>query len=382
MIYISPLDGLTAPRVIANAAPGEDQLGYVEVNTEEDIRTDLTLDLNRAMRNWQPDVEIRPWPWPFPRQCYLDFSMRYNGFNIQLWQWDDATGDCAELPAGQATIQPSPDVLTRAGQRALRKANVAEIQAIPVEGFATTTRLGITNEGGGTALKEPLVWLYHGQQDQCYFFVLPDNDIFTPFDLTHPERYAAWNANGQAVDVASFCYVKEGQIVELILRPRRWRWIVELIAHFEYEDWWGAAPSDEYFVSAFFMRPPFNPYRFIQADTDPSTWEFPDSFGNLVGYDTAIDNAWDLSWHSEDLRNQILDQQFFDMCEAYVFLGNDPPTITIQAYPPRRGDIVCGIAKFDQASGQRDVVWLIQNSDASLVYPQRTVGMFYSTWEA
>jgi hypothetical protein len=382
VIYISPLDGLTRPLVKVNAAPGEDELTYIEVDTEEDIRTDLSLDMNRAMKDWQPDLDLKPWPWPLPRQVYLDFSIRYQWFNIQLWQWDYVTNLSAQLAAGQATVQDNSDVLARSGQRALRKANVGEIQAIPAPGFSTATRLGIRNEGGGTILKEPLVWLYHGQQDQRYYLVLPDNELFTPFDLTEPARYAALDANGEAVDVASFCYVKEGQVLELILRPRRWKWIVQLIAHFEYEDWFGSAPSDEYFVSTFFMRPPFNPYRFDQANANPATWDFPDSFGNLVGYDVAIDNAWDLSWHSRDLRRQILDQQFFDMCEAYVFLGNDPPTITIQALPPRIGEVVCGIAKFDQASGSRDVVWLVQNSDASLVYPQHTVGMFYSMWEA
>ena len=62
MIYAEARDALTRPLVTVGKVPGMDELTWVEVDTEEDIRTDLTAPMNAAMMAAAPELTIAPWP--------------------------------------------------------------------------------------------------------------------------------------------------------------------------------------------------------------------------------------------------------------------------------------------------------------------------------
>jgi hypothetical protein len=383
MIYAEARDAMTRPLVTVAKVPGEDELTWVETDTEEDIRTDLSHEMNAAMMATQPELTIAPWPLPVPRQAPVDLTMRYQWLAFHLHEYDQAHEAWAPVPGGTATIRSTYDRLDRDQVAMTKMRSPHEVRALKSDP-ENWIRLPFVNEAAGTDMKDPIAMIWNGLQNARFTLELPDNDVFEPFDLTHPERYSFVGDGGKAIESGQAwgAFGDRARVV-LYLRPRRWRWVVTVLAHFEFVTWFEEVPNDEMFVCAFFRRPPFYPYRHnIAVSAQPDQYNTPDYFGNLRSYDQGISSAWDLSWHSIELRRQILDQQWFSMCEAYVFLGNEPPDIAIQAYPPRMGEIVVGIGFVDEATGRESRAWAVQATDASAIYPQRTVVQVITYWDA
>jgi len=134
----------------------------------------------------------------------------------------------------------------------------------------------------------------------------------------------------------------------------------------------------------FYLRPPFYPMRHNIGETAQSySYEVFNFYGQPRSLDIGLTSAWDLSWHSRELRRQILDQQWFTLCEYYVFTGNEDPDLALVAMPPRVGEIVAGIGFVDEASSRESRIWAKQKTDLSGVYPQRTIGQFLlAGWQA
>lgn len=383
MIYAEARDAMTRPLVTVAKVPGEDELTWVETDTEEDIRTDRSREMNAAMMAAQPELTIAPWPLPVPRQAPVDLTMRYAGVAFHLHEYDQAHERWAPVPAGVATIQNTYDRFEpnqRAMTKMLSPQEVRKFKPNPEKWI----RLPFVNEAAGTDMKDPIAMIWNGLQNARFTIELPDNDVFEPFDLTHPDRYSFVGDGGKAIENGAMwgAFGDRARVV-LYLRPRRWRWVVTVLAHFEFVTWFEEVPNDEMFVSAFYRRPPFYPYRHnIAVSAQPDQYQTPNYFGDLRSYDQGISSAWDLSWHSIELRRQILDQQWFSMCECYIFLGNELPDIAIQAYPPRMGEIVVGIGFVDEATGRESRAWAVQAVDASAIYPQRTVVQVITYWDA
>ena len=459
MIFAEARDALTRAVVSREDVPGEDRVVYREADTEEDIRTDLSQEMNAAMVATQPPLDIAPWPLPIPRQAPVDYTTRYSGFLVRLYQLDQVHEAWAAVPGGVAIIDDTGDRLDRDHQNMSRQLSPAEIREVAPDP-TQWIRLPFDNETGGTRLKDPLWMRWQGLQGARFTFELPDSDIFTPFNLAHPERttltatiaidtrqktipveyspqqywkaggrgwvsagpttdkftvvnctstnsievvfdevhqparvysagspvfgspYEVVDDNGAPLDPEYWMQFGDRSRLVLYLRPRRWKWIVIVFCYFEYDDWWGSAPSYETFISTMFLRPPFHPYRHNLAVTaQPDQYNMLNWEGQPRAYDYGIESAWDLSWHSRDLRQQILDQQWFSLCEAYVFTGNEPPDIAIQAFPPRPGEIVMGIGRVDEITGAESRVWARVATDLGGVYPQRTVGQFLAYWD-
>jgi hypothetical protein len=387
VIYLELRDAGTKPVPQYDQVPGLDWLRWIEVDYEEDIRTNLLNEENVAMRAWKPYLDIRQWPAKVPRHAPADYTMRYDGFNFRLHHYVDYAGDYAEVPGHRSYIDSTFMPLDRDHENMSCEASRQDVQDL--EGLFTfdkrPIRLPYDNEVFGTRLKDPLVAFHIGQVGPSYVLELPDNDLFEPFDLTHPERYYVVDEDGEVIENgADWLLTANNEFRVLYMRPRRWRWIVTVLAHYEYADWWGSSPSDEMFISAFFNRPPFYPIRHnIGVTAKMASYdEFTNWIGEPRSYDEGLSSSWDLSWHSQDLREQILDQQWWSMCEAYIFIGNEPPDCSIIAHPPRVGEVVAGFGIVDNLSGHEETVWVVQATDASQVYPQRTIGQFLFFWDA
>lgn len=381
MIYAEARDALTWPLVTVAKVPGMDELTWIEVDTEEDIRTDLTMQINAAMMAAAPELTVAPWPLPVSPQAPLDLTMRYEWLAFHLMEWDTVHEVWADVPAGVATILSAPD-RTDPTQRAMTKMqSPAEIRAQNVEP-QKWIRLPYVNETGGTALKDPVAMVWNGLQAARFTITLPDQDLFEPVDLTHPERYSFIGDDGKGIeDGGMFAGFGDRARITLYLRARRWKWTVIVQCLFEYIDWWGDAPNVEYFVSTFSRRPPFYPVRHNLAVTNqPDQYNLINYAGDYRTYDAGIDSAWNLCWHSRDLRSQIIAAQWYNLCEAYIFVSNEPPDIAIQAQPPKLGEVVMGIGFVDEASGRESRVWLQVAADQSTTYPLRTVGQFLADW--
>lgn len=390
MIYLELRDAGTKPVVIESLVPGLDEVRWIEADYEEDIRVSLMLEENAAMRAVKPYLTIRQWPELMPRHAPLDYTMRYDGlqFNLHHFITYMEHEPTAEVPGHTALIDSTFIPLDRDHENLSVEADAEDVLALQGQGFvfkSVPIRLPLPNEVFGTRLKDPAVVFHDGLAGPAFVLELPDNDYFEPFDLRYPERYVVVDEDGEPIkDGADWLRIHAREMRVVYLRPRRWRWIVTILAHYEYIDWWGSAPSDEMFVSAYFNRPPFYPYRHNIGVTAKETSydEFTNWMGEPRSYDEGLSQSWDLCWHSQEMRRQILDQQWWSMCEAYVFLGNEPPDCTIKAYPPRQGETVVGFGIVDRASGHEETVWVNQLADATELYPQRVIGQFLFYWDA
>ncbi len=385
MIFAEVRDGLTRALVTRGAQPGMDSLLWTETDTEEDIRTTLLDQENADMRAGGTALQIAPWPLDVSPQAPVDLTQRYKGLLFRLHELDRVADEWCPVPGGVAVIDdpddPAVDRFDRDHQNMSRMLRPDEVRAT-AEDPTKWIRLPFANETNGTVLKEPLWMSWHGLQGPRFTIELPDNDIFTPTDLRHPERYSWVDDDGKAVENGEqWAGFGDRSRLVLYLRPRRWRWIVTVYCIFEYDDWWGSSYNYEWFISVFYLRPPFYPYRHdIALTAQPDHYTSENFLGEPRSYDAGIESAWDLSWHSRDLRRQILDQQWYSLCEAYTFVDNYPPDIAIQAYPPRFGEIVFGIGFMDEATGHESRIWAQVSGDLSTVYPQRTVGQFIADW--
>ena len=382
MIYAEARDALTRPVVISGLVPGMDELTWVEPDTEEDIRTDLSGELNADMMATGPDLTIAPWPLPVPRQAPVDLTERYGSLAFHLHEYDQAHETWAPVPAGTAMMRTAWDLLDRDQVAMTKMRSPQEVRDLKPDP-ENWIRLPFRNETGGTDLKDPIAMIWNGLQNARFTLELPDNDVFEPFDLTHPERYAFVGDGGVALDHGERwgAFGDRARVV-LYLRPRRWRWVVTVLCHYEFVTWFEEVPDDEMFVEVFYRRPPFYPTRHdIASSAQPGAYNLYDWAGNLRSYDDGISSGWDLSWHSIDLRNQIIEQQWYSLCEAYIFLSNEMPDIAIEAYPPRPGDVILGIGFVDEATGRESRAWVVQAVDASGIYPHRTVVQVVTDWE-
>lgn len=386
MIFANARDGGTRPLIARGYVPGEDRLTYVEADFEYDVFTMWLRSLmNKAMQECDPPLDVAPWPDELPAQAPLDMTQRYQGLQFTLNQYDQ-TRDVwnALVPGGIARYDETPERDDRDHENMSRCRNPQEMQDDPSLDRTKWIRLPFVNEQFATVMKEEAWWRWEGLQNGLFTVTLPDNDYFEPFDLTHPERYRVVDDDGiPAENPDDFLYFADGARMTFILRPRRWRWIVTVIAHYCYYSGFEEVPNDEVFLTAYFQRPPFYPSRQELVITAlPESYWAMNYYGEPRSVDNGLSDSWRLTWHQEQIRQQIMSQQWFSLCIVYVYESAEDPDCAIVAYPPAVDDIVLGIVRTDNVTGRESRVWVMQKADVSDVYPQRTIGQFILTnWQ-
>ena len=385
MIWAELRDGGTAARISRGTAPGMDSLTwhplreYEEASPGEHDRVDVQ---NAGMVATDPET-VAPWPLDVPHQAPVDVTPRYDGLTFVLHELNapSTTEPYGPLPGGAAAFTSTPLPTIRQQAAIGRLATMAELQALPTGG-TDYIRQPYGNESGNCALVEPALLRWTGGKNQRFAVELEDNDLFTPFDLSDPDRYLWVDDDLKPVEHGEqFARVGDRSYLILYLRPRRWRWFVRVIAHYLYISWFEEVPNDEIFLEVYFDRPPFYPFRHDVLHTaDDLTW-WHEWEGEMLAFDAGVEYAWNHSLAADDMRDQILDQQWYSLCIVYVLIGVEPAAITLARMPPRMGDIVAGVGRRDKLSGVETRIWAVQKNDDDGTYPQQPIGKFWSDFD-
>lgn len=379
MIYGQAYDAgtiLTRDRVADR--PGMEAIYYREADLEENIGESKTANINAAMKD-ADRLELRPWPASFPRHAWVDWTPRYEaegdtGLRLELHTLDALGNDTHPAPAGAAAFTQAPrELLDPSSGRICRALSWREVQT---RHGSEWLRLDTKNETGGTRLKEPIALNFSRLRGAGFRLVLPDNSLFSPFDLRYPERYIVTNDAGQVVTGEHWLNLSPRGLYRFYLRPRRWRYVAIVIAHYWIVSGFESFPADEVFTRSHFDRPPFYPYRH-----DVNTSRLLDYYQNFYGepraYDAGIDWQWNHSRNAAALRHEIIEGQIYTLCWAKIFTGNEDADVTLWRYPPRAGDVVLGIGRVDASTGSESRLWIHQRDDGTAQYPMTLVGQFY-----
>ena len=76
------------------------------------------------------------------------------------------------------------------------------------------------------------------------------------------------------------------------------------------------------------------------------------------------------------MRHEIVQQQWWSPCAAYVLMDVEGAVLVIDAVAPQPGETVLGIEREDLVSGRASRVWAVQQADVSSVYPTQAVGTY------
>jgi len=368
MIYGRLYDGGTDLRTLPADVPGLDTAWWVGSGWEQSIFEwgHHTADLNARMASLEPLI-VRTWPEKMPRKMWVDATPRYrwnslDGLRFNLHQVDRITDDHPPLPAGDPVLRADPSELLRPEDgRLLRELDWREIRdqaEDPTEWY----RLDTLNEAGGTKLKEPLALRVRGTRGPLAL-ELPDQSLFAPFDLSHPERYRVFDEEGNELSAAAM-YLNPRSVSSLYLRPRWWRFYVVVYAIFWYISIFELLPVRYVFPKAWYDRPPVYPIRHNILEAAPATT------------DPGVLFQFEHSKAAAELTDEIFDAQHFGLCEAWIFGYIELVQMWIERAAPRRGETVLGIGRIDQATGRERRVWVRPRAHQDSIYPQTDVAFF------
>jgi len=207
-----------------------------------------------------------------------------------------------------------------------------------------------------------------------------DSILFAPFDFRHPEWYRCFSEDGtELTNTAQWLELRPDMDYVIHLRPRWWRVTVFLLAHFAYISLWGFQLNDEFFVHVFFDRPPVYPYRtdVIHSKQEQGTENWN---GDMRSYDIGLDYWWEQTTAAANLAREVLDQQYSWYCVVYMFLSNEDPDLFMEAWPPRKEEIVCVIEHVDKITGKTQPVIVRQHVNLDHEYPHFQWGAFLARW--
>jgi len=402
MIAARLLDALTRI-IVSRQTQGMDTAWWIEVDCEEDIEGERINSVNRAMADVR-EVTVAPWPVPIPTKAPVDASDRIDQMALHAGAWDiltgrSETGESARLVVD--AVNPSPlaalsSTIARPVTGGLTPAETRESVAAgeSAADAARWTRLPFRNEGlGGTDLGDPAwaIWETIPTGGGLALVVPHEQDHFAPLDLTHPERYfLSLEDPGRSdgltplsppADPADQVLLEDGGAYVLYLRPRRWRWFVVVIAHFLYVDPFFEWENDEIFLAVFWDRPPFWPVRHdVTYTRRPENYNLYNYYGEPRSYDLGIESKWRNSAAAARMAAEIIAQQWWFVCNAYIFIGNEMPDILIESDTPLEREAVLGIGRVDAATGAECRLWVQQKVDLSWRYPRQAIGQFLANW--
>lgn len=370
------------------SVPGMDSMYYNELDMEEDNTNPRPHEINEGIRD-AGEFDLRPWPVPFQNQCWIDNSPRYqfdglDGFQLLLHRYDRTTGETPIVPAGETTLDldAAKQVDNESAARLVRKLTWEETQARetnPTEWI----RLDLINRASaGTDLRNPLFANWRGLAGTEFRVCVPDNVLFAPFDLSHSERYDVLDDDGDKLpddQVEHRITLHAGGRYRLYFRPRKWRYVAFVVAHYIHATAFEYFVAQEFFTRAHTHRPPFYPIRHDLIRTT-KTQSLPDYFGNYHSYDEGINWQWEHSRSAAALAHEIIDGQYWTKLVVKIFAGNEAPIVTISNRPADAGDIVFGIGRVDNYTGRETRTWIAQREDLTHLYPWTVLGSYFVPW--
>ena len=387
MISAQIIDAGTVPvrDPLANV-PGMDSFYWNEGDFETD-NIDRRQEETNAIVRAAGDLAIAPWPSPLTNQAPIDKTERYEargdeGFLLNLYRHDLLTGQNPPAPAGEARLDLDDAATVDPNDARLTREYTWREQQEKADDPTQWIRLDSKNVTGGTRLKEPLAMAWRGLNGAEYLIEIPDQSLIAPVDLRFPERYYATTDDGIRLDQAEgerAMALQAGGRYRLYLRPRRWRYVATVIAHYLYISPFEVVPIDEFFIRAHTHRPPFYPYRHNLLETSQNP-DVPNFYGDLRSYDEGVNWQWVHSRSANALSSEIINGQFYTLCLVKLFIGNEDPDVSITRYPPEAGDVVLGIGRIDQASGREVRTWIVQNQDLTHVYPWTLISENLVPW--
>lgn len=394
MLTLLPRDGASAAVLAASGLPGCSDGYYRDLDWEEDQFDDRRHDQNASMRG-AAQWTLTPWPEPMPPRIWVDWCSRYerdgnDGLAFTLHHRDTVVDDSTQcpVPAGEAGVSLSPDEWTTPEQGRARKqlhwTEVQERQGID------WYRMEFRNERGAPSVNEPLSLVFRGLRGGAYRLELEDQSLFTPFDLSlGADYYRACDADGNTLTVEEtrrWLDLTERGVWAIYLRPRRWRWVARVLAHFVFITAFEIVQNDEWFLRSWYDTPPRYPYRHDVIETT-KTADMPGYLGDQFSYDYAIDWAFDHARNAADLRTEIVSQQYsINMCSAYLLTGTEYPELALWRAAPRVGEYVCGLARIDTATGaEGPIVWMRMDRLPTGRWPLTLIGEYliltWNVWE-
>jgi len=366
--------------------PGMDRAYYNEEDFEEDNTNPRPNEINDLILGTD-EIELQPWPAKFSNRCWIDNTSRYetdglSGLQLNLHRFDRLTEETPFVPAGEWDLDlGEPQQTDRELGRIVRELTWTEVQE-RAENPAEWLRLDLINRAtAGTALKDPLFANWEGLRGNEFRLELPDNILFAPFDLTEEDRYRVLDENGDRVDPdlsPHLLNLYNGGNYRIYLRPRKWRYVATLVAHYWYISGFEYFRAQEIFTRAHTHRPPFYPIRHNLIQTT-KTADLPDYFGNKHSWDTGINWQWEHSRSAAALSREVIEGQYWTKLVVKIFGGNAPPWVTISTRPPDPGDIVLGIGRID-SSGRESRYWIQQTQDLTSFYPWEVLGSYLVPW--
>ena len=369
------------------AVPGMDRVYYNESDFETDGVDNRSTEINELVRTVN-DFELAPWPEKFSGKCYIDRTSRYQsdaaltGLGLNFHRYERLRDESHPLAAGEWTLDLAEDgTLDRTAGRVVRALTWEEVQdraANPTEWL----RLDFINDkDSGTNLKNQLWVRFQSLRGKEYRLEIPDNVLFAPLDLTHPERYRVLDDDGNRVENELSPHLlnlyNRGRY-KLYLRPRKWRYVATVVVHYWYISPFERFRAQEIFTRAHTHRPPFYPYRHDLIQTTQVA-NIPDYFGVEHSLDIGINWQWEHSRSAHALAREIIEGQYFTKLVVKLFGGNEDPVVVVSSRPPDAGDIVLGIGRLD-SSGRESRYWIQQTTDLTSVYPWEVLGSFIVPW--
>lgn len=381
-------DAGTTAMVTKEKVPGMDELYYREHRWEEDAFGWMVNQQNADMVACAGDLALAPWPDPLPKAAPVDLTPRYDqGLKLRLHQ---ATGllpesddrRWGEVPEGLAQILDpavhAPDPFDRSACHVLAELTPEETRANVVDP-TRWLRLPFRNETGGCDYKRPIRLRWDSLQGSQFALALEDGLLFAPWDMRTASAYAWRDDAGRAIEHGEiYSELRSGADPVYYLRPRRWRYWIHVWAHYEFIQAFWEQLVDEEFSIIFFDRPPFYPARHDVLHTASAAYLFNEYEDAYLSWDNGVDSKVQSSAAAATLRNEIVMQQFFDLCTIYVLLTVEPAKVTIWADPPRVGEIVLGVGLRSRSLGVEKRVWAVQLEDVTTRYPRALIGQFWS----
>jgi len=374
----------------ATDIPGCDRLYWREGTTwEENVASPRIAEQNFEM--WDTldlgSVSMDPWPETLPPVAWADFSSSNraygsDGVRPELYHndpfTDPAAADWPLCPAGAGRLELNPEPTADPEEgRVTTTLDYLEIQAVQGPQWY---RLETDNEHLGTRLKKPLLMVWARLTGPSYRLVMPDNSIYTPFDLRHGldwyflvDEHRARIPDELAEGLLDLA--NRGHYT-LYLRPRRWRYVATVVAHFMYISFAWQFLAQEYFIRSHYDRPPFYPYRH-NVITSSMSAPLTNYFGHARSYDLGIAWQWEHSYNATLLAREILNAQWKELCFAKLFVGNEDADITLWRQQPRRGEVVAGLGRLDTVTGDEHIAWIVQRVDLpSTTYQDQVLGQY------
>jgi hypothetical protein len=392
VIAIRLRDMGTVPVNAGFIAPGMEELYYRgERSYMETINSQSAEKSNAAAKEIYP-VTISPFPEPMPGRMWIDWTERYerignDGLRFELYH-DDLSVGSPLVAAGafglSVTTDPDPEV-NPADSRLLRELTNAEQVA---RRGGEWLRAPLRNEQpGGTDLQAPALIYAQDLRGEAFQLAMPDNSLFTPFDFCYPERYIIVSDDDDATQiqepdqVRAMLAFRNGVNYTLYLRPRRWRYVAETIAHYAWISMFEFVLMDEWFIHSWWDRPPIYPIRhdIMHTSLVSDHWH---TYYDPLAYDIGIDDYWMRSPQFGVLTKLMLDAQVWTVSFAYILLGAENCKTTIWRYEPRGYEYVCGIGTHDYATGDEGRFWVMAKPDVDWVtlYPRTILGQFLMTF--